>query len=175
MNPVARYIPQAFAHLVPDRLLTGAPDERFATCNNCAMCDTRAGPGLDSQAAAKAFFSAETKCCTYHPDIPNYAVGGILLDSTAQGEFGRRVIEAAIARRIGVFPSGISRPQKYSLLYKSSPTAFGKAASMRCPLYISGSGACSIWRYRNAVCTTWFCKHADGFEGRHYGRLCATT
>src|SRR5439155_21658542 len=38
--------------------------------------------------------------------------------------------------------------------------------SMRCPHYLEeGGGRCGIWRHRNGVCATWFCKHERGAVG----------
>jgi hypothetical protein len=43
---------------------------------------------------------------------------------------------------------------------------FGKDESMRCHYYDPPSGGCGIWRFREAQCSTWFCRHEHGQAGR---------
>src|SRR5262249_44585363 len=57
-------------------------------------------------------------------------------------------------------------PAKYDLLYQSARGAFGRSAALRCPYYAEAAGACTIWRYREAVCSTYFCKHVAGADGQ---------
>jgi hypothetical protein len=38
--------------------------------------------------------------------------------------------------------------------------------AMRCPYFIEEQeGRCGVWKHRNAVCATWFCKHERGAVG----------
>ena len=47
--------------------------------------------------------------------------------------------------------------------------AFGNNRTLRCPHFLEvDGGRCGIWRYRNGVCATWFCKHARGPVGRRF-------
>jgi hypothetical protein len=47
--------------------------------------------------------------------------------------------------------------------------AFGNNRTLRCPHYLeSDGGRCGIWRYRNGICATWFCKHERGLVGRRF-------
>jgi hypothetical protein len=45
---------------------------------------------------------------------------------------------------------------------------FGRDDSFLCPYYNTDGGLCGIWRHRNAVCSTWFCKHERGAIGRRF-------
>lgn len=139
------------------------PAESEATCGDCAM--------LESSTAASAsgvFFDPRTKCCTYVPAIPNFLVGRALLDESPDGAAGRATIEARIARGVGVTPAGLDPPPTYLVLYGSATDAFGQSAAMRCPHYLAESGGCGIWRHRNAICSTWYCKHVRGAVGQRF-------
>lgn len=168
-SEISAQIPSAYQHLLPSAMLEGAPRERNATCTNCAMCTTGPSP-LTPRAATMegGFFDPQTKCCTYHPDLPNYAVGGILQDQAADAAEGRLRVQTKIAGRVGVLPTGIARPKKHRLMYNNGHDAFGHATSLRCPFYIEEGGMCSVWKYREAVCSTWFCKYEHGAQGQLY-------
>lgn len=141
--------------------ITAEPD---ATCDDCAMCAT------DSPEPADLFFDPSTKCCTFIPSLPNYLVGAILQDHSQEASAGRASIERRILRRKAVTPLGLGRTLGFSLRYKHNKDAFGRLKSLRCPHYVEEGGLCSIWRYRNATCSTWFCKHSRGFTGLEFWR-----
>jgi hypothetical protein len=148
-------------------LLGGAiPRESRATCNTCAM---RPREGQESGAAAY-FFDPVVKCCTYVPTLPNFLVGRILSDTDTAAQYGRATVQKRIADAVGVTPLGLAPPPVHSLLYRSSTEAFGRSRTLRCPHYIEDSGFCGIWRNRNAVCATWFCKHVRGNVGYTFWR-----
>jgi len=115
------------------------------------------------------YFKPDAKCCTYHPGLANYLVGAILADEGPELEEGRRRIRAKIAARIGVTPMYIQAPRKYSLIYSAARGAgfFGRAKSMMCPYFDADrkEGSCTVWRYREAVCSTYFCKYTAGKPG----------
>lgn len=119
-------------------------------------------------AGAGVYFNPDTKCCTYYPNLPNYAVGGILQDERKEAAVGRSRVLEKITGRQGVYPVGLLRPRKYDHLYSHGMQGFGKSLSMRCPYYAETSGSCSIWHYREAVCSSWFCKFDDGYVGQLY-------
>jgi hypothetical protein len=55
------------------------------------------------------------------------------------------------------------------LLYQhGGELAFGRSRSMRCPHYVEDGGRCGVWRHRDSVCATWFCKHERGAVGRGF-------
>ena len=79
-------------------------------------------------------------------------------------------MERRIDARIGVTPIGLLRPPVQALLYRHGmPSGFGRAVSLRCPHYrAEAGGACGIWRHRNGVCSTWFCKYGRGATGETF-------
>ncbi len=108
-------------------------------------------------------FQPDLKCCTFHPTLPNYLAGAILAD----GGEGAARLRATIAARVGVSPWWLASPRKYRLLLTASQNAaFGKAPSLLCPYFERTSARCTIWRHREAVCATFFCKYERGAVGR---------
>jgi hypothetical protein len=137
------------------------PPETRATCDDCAMCapEGSAEPGTH-------YFSPRVKCCTYQPKLPNFLVGRALEDRDFAFSAGRATLERRIDAGVGVTPFGLETASAYSVLYKHGSAGFGRAEAMRCPHYIEEQGGrCGIWRNRNAICTTWFCKHERGAVG----------
>jgi hypothetical protein len=137
--------------------LDGAPlpAETRATCDDCAMCS---GGGDDG-------FRADTKCCTYVPALPSFNVGLILADGSPEAETGRRTVGERIAQRAGVSPLGIRLTAGQRALYGVERERLGRSLHVRCPHYLADRGQCGVWRHRNAVCSTWFCKHERGATG----------
>lgn len=143
--------------------LLGAPiaSESEATCDDCAMCQER-----EAGSRGLTFFRPEVKCCTYLPDLPNFLVGRILLDESPGTEFGRASIAARIDAGLAVSPLGLTATELHKVLYRSGANkGFGRAQALRCPHYIEAGGLCGVWRHRNHVCATWFCKHVRGAVG----------
>lgn len=154
-------LPPVYKDLLSPELDKPAVIEKRATCDDCEMCDKGTMPP-DVEAI---YFRPDTKCCTYHPSLPNYLVGAILRDGSPEMEEGRRRVRARIASRIGVTPSCVTAPPKYLLLYRAAKgTAFGRSTALRCP-YLTEEGRCSIWRHRESICTTFFCKYDAGEAG----------
>jgi hypothetical protein len=118
--------------------------------------------------AQKHLFRADTKCCTYHPRLVNYLVGGLLQDERPALREGKRRMRERIASRIGVTPWWVSSSQLDQHLYSHTKGSFGKAARLRCPYYASEEGACTIWAYREAVCSTWYCRYEAGKDGLNF-------
>lgn len=121
-------------------------------------------------ASQSYFFDPGIKCCTYVPNLPNFLAGSALLDASEAGCFGRDSVDTRIAQAIGVTPLGLTRSPVVSLLYDNSTGAFGRNQSLRCPHYLDDGGRCGIWQHRNAVCSTWFCKHVRGETGHAFWR-----
>src|SRR5262249_5034160 len=44
----------------------------------------------------------------------------------------------------------------------------GRATGLRCPYFLEDGGRCGLWRHRNSICTTWFCKHVRGKAGMRF-------
>jgi len=148
-------------------LVGGAiPRESRATCNACAMC----AEAQQDDASRSYFFDSGVKCCTYLPTLPNFLVGRILLDTDPAAQVGRGTVEKRMKDAVGVSPLGLMQSPIFSTLYHNSSDFFGRSSTFRCPHYLEEGGRCGIWRNRNSVCTTWFCKHVRGRVGRDFWR-----
>ena len=163
----------ALYHPWVEALLGGAiPAEIDATCSNCAMLPDQGDPPETNAAGtptASLFFDPRVKCCTYVPALPNFLVGRILLDRDPQLAEGRASVLARIAAGVGVTPMGLAQPPTFAVLYKAGGAkTFGRSLELRCPHYQTATGACGIWRHRQSVCTTWFCKHVRGAVGERF-------
>ncbi len=139
-------------------LIGDVPAETRATCDDCAMCDKSEG-----RAAASYSFLPDVKCCVYQPDLPNFLVGRILVDEDLP--HGLASLERRIDHRVGVTPWGIRATPTYALLFHNTVNAIGRMTSLRCPHFVTGTGACGIHRHRNHLCSTWYCKHERGRIG----------
>lgn len=158
-------LPTLYRALFPDIFSQEVPKETLATCNDCAMLPNTASPYLDKN----DFFNPKSKCCTYQPTLPNYLIGGLLKDKTPGLDEGRARILEKIKRGHAVTPLGIKPGRKYDLLYKhGSAKGFGKALSLRCPYYLEEKGQCGIWKFRESVCSTYYCKQASGTDGQAF-------
>lgn len=159
-------LPPLYAAWVEDLLGDSIPPETRATCHDCVMCDD----GADYKAPDSIFFNPNAKCCTYLPEISNFLAGQILTDADPAISKGRGTIEARINEGIAVTPLGLGRHPKYALLYDNMDVqVFGRAQSLRCPHYIHEQGGlCGIWKYRNSICSTWFCRHVRGAAGNDF-------
>ncbi len=141
------------------------PVESRATCSSCAMLPRG---GVDDPDEP---FDPSTKCCTYTPFLPSFLAGAVL----AEGGRGAALLEARLEKRAGVTPLGISPTPEARELYRTTiethAPAFGRKAELRCPYYASETGHCGVWRHRNGICSTWFCRHDRGMRGRRFWKL----
>ncbi len=143
-------VPAAVRALVPEVEDPG-PDEARAACGRCPM--------VASAAPHPWGFAAETRCCTYHPSVANYAVGRALGRDPATAAR----IRQRLADRAGVSATGIEPPPARDRLYQlGGAGTFGRDVGLRCPFWVGGEHSCGIWRDRPATCRVWFCKHDDG-------------
>ncbi len=162
MPSLTSFVSPLYSNFLPDFFLSEVEDEHFATCLDCRMCNS----GNISR-EGRFYFDDTTKCCTYQPKIPNYLVGAILLDddfSSAQGLIRKMVENKEGVHPLGLLPS-LAFVKKYN---KIKVNKFGREKSLVCPFL--KDGLCSIWKYRNSVCSTWFCKHVSGMVGRTFWR-----
>jgi Fe-S-cluster containining protein len=135
------------------------PDEPASTCGACAM----ACPSAEAATAHAARFRADAKCCTYLPTLWNFLAGAALRDESPGTEAGRATVERRIDRAIAVTPLGLRMSSTYEMLYRSKLDTFGRNAAFRCPHYVDERGGlCGIWKHRNSVCATYFCKLERG-------------
>lgn len=159
----ARWIEQSFGRELPS--------EDRATCSNCAMCGEAAerdGTTPDLR------FNPNTKCCTFHPDLPNFLVGAVLADDTP-GLTGKDVVANRIRERIGSTPLGLFASPDFKERHGANQargadaSLFGRATDLLCPYFNpAGGGLCGLWLHRNSSCSTWFCKHRDGALGKRF-------
>lgn len=160
-------LPQIYRDLLPPFFDAEAPRETKATCDSCAMCppaDRPPSPGV-------VYFRPDAKCCTFQPRLPNYLVGSILRDSAPDMAEGKRRIGAQIEGRIGVTPQWLAPSRKYSLLLEASrESSFGRSTALRCRYYEEAGGLCTVWRHREANCSTFFCKYVAGADGQTFWR-----
>ena len=126
------------------------PSEPKATCGDCVMC-----AGVE-RSASPVTFSPDVKCCSYVPHLANFLVGGSLLGP------GRESITARIARRAGVTPLGLGLSNADIHRIVGAQSHFGRSPAVVCPHFVHETQGCAIWQTRNAVCSTWFCKHERG-------------
>jgi hypothetical protein len=166
---MAEILPPLYAAWLRDILTGPIPAETEATCDSCAMC-RKAG---EATISGRIYFKPDVKCCTFIPTLPNFLVGLILLDEASDpvAEAGRTSVLNRIADRVAVSPLGLGVPPLYRLLYSGTnqeleTSSFGRSSVLRCPHY--HQGLCGIWKYRNAVCATWFCKHIRGALGSKF-------
>lgn len=154
-------LPPLYADWMAGLLDGGIPAETKADCANCSMC---ADTGAGRPSAPR--FHPESKCCTFFPDLHNFLVGQILADDDPAMAAGRAAVIDRIESKIAVSPLAVARPRSWWVLYKDGfPDLFGRARALRCPYYIEDGGKCGVWRYRDAVCSTFFCKHERGQIG----------
>jgi hypothetical protein len=166
-EPPSQVLPPLYAGWMQELLELPIPPETEATCADCAMC---AGESKENPPVGY-YFNPRTKCCTFIPVLPNFLVGQALLDADPASAAGRATLERRLASGVAVTPLGLGRDPTYQLLYQHSAAAagFGRNQSIRCPHYLEDQGgACGIWRHRESVCATWFCKHVRGATGREF-------
>lgn len=154
-------LPASATRWLSHALATPLAAEVHATCHACSLAPpegaryTHGGP----------YFHPVHKCCTFVPTLPNYAVG----EALAAGGEGARRVEARIALGGGVSPLALDRTGLEALIAREGRAGFGQAAALRCP-YLTEAGSCSVWLSRNAVCSTWFCRHTQGARGERLWR-----
>lgn len=164
--------PTLYRPFLPDFFKEPAPREEKATCDNCAMVRKDGEPPAADEVS---YFRPDAKCCTYQPKLPSYLVGAILSDARPDMAEGARRIRARIAQRIGVTPRWLSPSRKTSVLYNASRKAsFGRSLVLRCPYFEPEGGLCTIWRNRESICSTFFCKYSAGADGEAFWKSLVT-
>jgi hypothetical protein len=162
-------LPPLYQRWIDEAVQGPLPGEARATCLDCAMCGDL---GVITEHGG---FRPDTKCCTYIPALPSFAAGGILSDRSPEASPGRASLIARIERRVAVSPLGVDVTEAERALYDVERPRLGRSLHVRCPHYLDDGGLCGIWRYRNAVCSTWFCKHERGAAGFALWRAVETT
>ena len=129
--------------------------ETKATCDNC----------LRSRDKRFSYtYKAHLKCCTFHPYLPNFAVGA-LLQENGPGP-GLAKLKQKINHREFAFPVGVMAPFDYQFKFLSKEESdFGNDESLLCPYYDTDQNRCSVWQYRGVVCTSFYCRSDYGQDG----------
>src|SRR4051812_28924758 len=96
-------LPPLFAEWTHDMLPGPLPEEPHATCGSCAMLKKEGTP----TERGDVFYSTQTKCCTYLPELKNFLVGRILGDADPAAARGRATVVARIGAGVGVTPFGL--------------------------------------------------------------------
>lgn len=135
------------------------PRERRATCDDCVMC----GPDVIGGRP----FNDTSRCCTYVPRIPNFMMGRIWADDSLPE--GLATVAARFAEGEGLSPLGIEVADADQAAYDAIVDAdqFGRSTVLHCPHHLP-DGRCGIWRHRNGVCATWFCRHEKGARAQQF-------
>ena len=151
-------LPPLYGSLIAPKLLAVDVNETKATCENCLR-------SRDKRFATS--YRPDLKCCTFHPYLPNYAVGGLLLQ--AQETAGIKKLRQKISGREFAFPIGVMAPFDYQFSFLTkSDEQFGNDANLLCPYFEKNENRCSIWQYRGVVCTSFFCRSDDGQDGQKF-------
>jgi len=159
-------LPPLYAAWFDDLLGREIPPETRATCHDCAMCES----GGEYQKPGSKLFNPRSKCCTYQPKLHNFLTGLILSDDDPAMVAGRASVIARLQAGVAVTPLGLGKSPKFKLLYdQMEMRGFGRAQSLRCSHYRDEQGGlCGVWKYRNGICSTWFCKYERGAVGRDF-------
>jgi Fe-S-cluster containining protein len=158
-------LPAIYQKLLPAFFDQPAPEEPKATCSSCTMCPPK------EPVAGVIYFRPDTKCCTYQPHLPSYLVGEALASEEPALAEGRARLRAHIQTRIGVTPRWLRPSRKYDVLFRAArDEGFGRSDRLLCPYYEKSQGNCTIWRHREAACSTFFCKYGAGADGQTFWR-----
>jgi Fe-S-cluster containining protein len=145
-------VPGIWQYMMPPSVLEmRLPKEELATCNNCPM-------------VASGGFRPDYKCCTYHPRIPNFMLGLALDDPIAKGPV-ENFIRADFTNPEGTEHTPLQWIDSLSI---RSDDDYGKGEKVLCSFLDQSSGGCTVYAFRNSVCSTFFCWYEDGEEGEAF-------
>ncbi len=127
------------------------PSECESTCDACPK-------------VKEENFHPDVRCCSYHPRVPNFLLGLALQDQDTAP-----LIERMIASRLAT-PEGMQATPvqlKKSLEQSLTPNPGGQPAVV-CGFLDAKARRCGIYKYRDSVCATFFCKHDQKDEGYEF-------
>ncbi len=146
-------VPGIWRYMLPyDFLNLKFPEERSASCMNCPRIIT------DN-------YRPDYRCCTYFPKVPNYMIGL----SYKHDKDSRKILNKVKGQ--GFFlPDGMTESARMyaDFVTQVSKEEFGQGESTLCPFINKENGYCGIYHYRNAVCSTFFCKNDNGDNGQKF-------
>jgi len=148
-------LPKIYINLIGKDILALDVTETKATCDNC----------LRSRDKRFSFtYRAHLKCCTFHPYLPNYAVGALLQQQVET--VGIVKLKEKIKNLEFAFPVGVMAPFDYQFIFLTKEEEqFGNDENLLCPYYDKLIDQCSIWQYRGVVCTSFYCRSDSGQNG----------
>lgn len=145
-------LPRLYQQILPSEVLNLDIQETKATCDACIEVPK---------------YADNLKCCTFHPFLPNYLIGQILLDEKKSSSFVTDVLQHKISKRQYVLPLGIVAPVRYQVEFNQlKGQLFGKNEEWLCPYYDVNLNRCGIWRNRGSVCTSFYCHSSKGKKGK---------
>lgn len=148
-------VPKIYKGFVSKKILALNVNETKATCENC----------LRSRDKRFAYtYKPDLKCCTFHPYLPNYAVGALLLNDIETP--GIKKLKEKIKNLEFAFPIGVMAPFDYQFIFLTKEEEqFGNDPDLLCPYFDKLKNQCSIWQYRGVVCTSFYCRSDYGQNG----------
>ncbi len=160
-------LPELYQKIFPKPLLSWQPQEKKATCDNCAMT-VENQKSRSSKKTIDVAYQPDLKCCTFHPFQPNFLIGGLLQTGQVLPR-ALNAIESKIATRAYALPIGILPPVPHQVEFNHrKKNEFGQREDWLCPYYEKSSNNCGIWKFRGAVCTTFFCQSSHGKKGLEF-------
>lgn len=164
-------LPDLYSSFLHEPFDLHTPPTTLSTCHHCAMVCPSNQDQLQTETVAQGYFSPDVKCCSFFPRIPNYLLGALFANQDPAFDEGRERVKKIINSHIGVTPGWLGGSKKYYLLFFSAyEKSFGRSTTLRCPFFLNDSGLCSIWKFRETDCSTFFCKHDRGAESTHFWR-----
>ena len=141
--------PGVWSYLMPPEFLKlDFPDERCSTCMSC--------PKVPAEN-----WRNDYRCCTYHPRVPNFALGLALTTKEGRVAFDKSFDLGMLV------PEGMTHSPKQYVDYLDDleMDQFGKSKKVLCPMLDEPTGFCNIHAFRNSVCSTFFCNKDHGDKG----------
>jgi len=160
-------LPEIYHKIFPRPLLNWSPNEQKADCLNCSMTAENQRRS-SSKKLIDISYQAHLKCCTFHPFQPNFLVGGLLTTGRIKTS-ALHSIENMIAKRSYALPIGLlpSVPHQVEFNHRKKHE-FGNREDWLCPYFDKAANNCGVWKFRGAVCTTFFCKSSHGKKGLEF-------
>ncbi len=151
-------VPALYKKILSSKVLDLNVTETKATCDNC----------LRSRDKRFSYtYKSNLKCCTFHPYMPNFAVGALLTENKTS--VGLTKIQEKIKNHEFNLPIGLIAPFEYQFKFLTKEeTDFGNDEALLCPYFDQTQNQCSIWTYRGVVCTTYFCRSDSAQAGQKF-------
>ena len=115
---------------------------------NCSACSFAQGDLRDGSTKLEKF-AEKLKCCTFFPNLANFAAGFEL--SKNPSIFDKVIDDPALA-----LPLGIIAPKSYKEKYAAAE--FGTREDLLCPHFDRAAQNCRIWTSRPSSCVRFVCK-----------------